>query len=199
MEMTIEKQKEVADKVLDALFTVQPHTIAAGGAPRDWLDDKLASDIDVFVDLRHISSTNKINELLDKAGLTEFITGEAKHAEGLPEHYRKNPDIRCVYNLVIHGVDVQLIIVNCPCWKVVEQFPFPVCQCWYKNGKIESTKEYKLCKLMKALVITNPVYGHQDLYVKKIKEKFPDYSWYASMEGVKEAFISKTIKEKLEG
>lgn len=195
MEITIEKQKAVADDVLQKLFLIQPFAIVAGGAPRDWLDGKLATDIDVFIDTRHISTVTKERELFAIAGLLQFEKGDERDWNYIPEQYKKNPNIKRVYNLEIEGVAVQLICVSCSCFDVVEQFPIPICQVWYKNGRIGTTQEYKICKKVGALVITNPVYGMQDKFIKKISEKFPppSFQWYLSMEDVKEALIRKVI------
>lgn len=198
MEMTIEKQKAVADDVLHKLFLIQPYAIVAGGAPRDWLDGKLATDVDVFVDTRHINTAKKERELFAVAGLLRFEKGEGRDWDDIPEHYKKNPNIKRVYNLEIDGVAVQLICVKCPCWDVVEQFPIPICQAWYKNGRIGTTLEYKLCKKVGALVITNHVYGMQDKFIKKISEKFPPprFNWYSTMEHVKGVFIHRSLRDE---
>lgn len=34
--MSVNKQKKLADKILDKLFLIDPYSIVAGGAPRDW-------------------------------------------------------------------------------------------------------------------------------------------------------------------
>ena len=47
--MNIQKQQEVSFKVLQALRNLDSEAIIAGGAPRNWLEGKLANDIDCYL------------------------------------------------------------------------------------------------------------------------------------------------------
>jgi tRNA nucleotidyltransferase/poly(A) polymerase len=91
--ITIDLQKIVADDVLEKLFSIDPHAIVAGGAPRDWFMGNLASDIDVFFCTRHGISISTVKRQLEHVG---FVIESTKTGKNLPAHYKKNPMLKCL-------------------------------------------------------------------------------------------------------
>jgi hypothetical protein len=175
----IAKQKAVADKILDKLFPIDPFAICAGGAPRDWHFGKPATDIDIFFHTS-VDQLTIVEEMLKHVGIK--LDG-VRHAESLPEWYKLNPALKCVYECTVDGVSVQLMFMNAKTQDaVVPQFPFSICKAWYKHGKITLDSDFKKCEKHKIVVQTNNLYSDEHKYVQKIKAKFPDYEFFSTWE-----------------
>lgn len=179
MSKEVEKQKLVANAVLDMLRTVDPSAIVAGGAPRDWWFNKPATDIDVFFYFRHDLHLGYITRVLYECG---FDILYSKDDSNLPEWYKKNPNLRAVFGTRVDGVEVQLILLRNPTFGVVGTFPMSICQIWYKNGEIRTTNSFIKSVEEKVLIKTNHVYSNGDKYIQKIREKFPTYKYYDSLD-----------------
>jgi hypothetical protein len=186
----IEKQKAVADKMLDKLFPIDPFAICAGGAPRDWHFDKPAADLDIFF-YTSVEQITTVAEMLRRAGID--LTDEGRTGADLPEWYKLNPALKCVFSTVVDGVNVQLMFMNATTHKsVVPHFPFSICKIWYKNGIIRREPAFDHCERNKVVVKMNTVYNDEHKYVQKIKAKFPDWKFCDSWEeAYKYAFYSK--------
>lgn len=185
--MTIEKQKKVADNVLDKLKHFDPTAIVAGGAPRDWYFGKEASDIDVFFYVRGDLPTSWISDILEEMG---FVTHRVNTGEGLPDIYKKNPHLRAVFDCTVDGVDVQLLLMHKPTFvSVIPEFPLNICGAWYKYGEIRTTKGFDRAVKHKAIVKVNTLYANEDAYIQKIKSKFPDFKYYPSYEKLAESLL----------
>jgi hypothetical protein len=168
----IEKQKAVADKVLGKLFAIDPFAICAGGAPRDWHFGKPATDLDIFFHTG-VEQLTIVAEMLRHVGI-DIDSGKA--GENLPEWYKLNPDLNCVYSAAVDGVNVQLMFMRYKTQDtVVPQFPFSICKAWYKHGTITLDREFKVCEKHKIIVKTGTLYSDEHKYVQKIKAKFPDW------------------------
>lgn len=174
----IDLQKAVADEVLQIIENVDPTAIVAGGAPRDWYFGNAATDIDVFFHFRNDLSATRIQEILKGLGLDVCRKNEG---DSLPEIYKKNPMLRCVYDLEYGGEQVQLLLMLEPTFNsVIKHFPLNICKVWYKHSTIEVTQDLLRAMKHKAIVKVNPLYANGDKYVEKIKAKFPDFNYYDS-------------------
>lgn len=199
-EELIQKQKQVADKVLDRLEIIDPSCIVAGGAPRDWTMGKPASDVDIFLSVSECNTMSTVLKQIQKAlgstGISEAAYNKLSekidcgiNTDKVAQLYRTNPDILFVFNAEVDGVNCQIICVKVPTYQVVDKFPFGICKVWYKNGAIRTTKAFDLALALKVLVLTGTLYNNEDFYVKKIREKFSyedGWKFYSS----KEQFIS---------
>ena len=180
--MNIEQQKKVADDVLKKIECVDPTAIVAGGAPRDWYLGNLASDIDVFFYFRNDLTTTRIGDILKSLGLDVFRVNEGN---GLPDIYKKNPQLRAVFDCVVEGLSVQLLLMLEPTFKsVIDHFPLNICKVWYKNSSIKTTKDFERAIKHKAIVKVSSLYANQDKYLQKIKSKFPEFKYYDSYESL---------------
>src|SRR5690606_11152192 len=66
-DVSIAKQKQIADFVLDKVEYFDHSCILAGGAVRDWYFEKPASDLDIFFHYRTNTTLRHIYALLEKA------------------------------------------------------------------------------------------------------------------------------------
>jgi hypothetical protein len=179
-EQLITKQQAIADKVLDKLFPIDPFAICAGGAPRDWHFGKPAADLDIFF-YTSVDQLTIVAEMLRHVGIN--LMDEGRAGEDLPEWYKLNPDLNCVFSAVVDGVNVQLMFMKYKTQDtVVPQFPLSICKAWYKHGMISLDKDFKICEKHKVVVQTNKLYSDEHKYVQKIKAKFPDYEFFSTWE-----------------
>lgn len=185
----IAKQKAVADKVLNKLFPVDPFAICAGGAPRDWHFGKPATDLDIFF-YTGVEQLTIVEEMLRRVGIN---IDNGKAGDSLPEWYKLNPDLKCVYAAEVNGVNVQLMLMQYKTQDtVVPKFPFSICKAWYKRGHITLEKDFLVAERNKVVVKCNTVYNDEHKYVQKIKAKFPDWQFCDSWEeAYKHAFYNK--------
>lgn len=166
--MSIEKQMKVADEVINKLRAVDPFCIVAGGAPRDWYFGNIANDIDVYIWQQHDTKHSKIKQL-KYAGFDCSPVGY----EDNREMYEKNAMIEAVFNTSGYEFPVQIISLSCKTFKVVDTFPFSICQAWYTPERgIQLERNFKLTEKTGYIFRTNPVYADGDKYIKKIEERF---------------------------
>ncbi len=183
---TIDIQKEAANKALDMMYLIDPYSIVAGGAVRDWYFDKEASDIDLFFHCPQVSTMYRMEDMLKKAG---FEITETKLGGNIPEWYKKNPYLKAVYETSIHGVKVQLMRMSKPTWNsVIDKFPLSICKAWWKNGKAHYGKDFLRSVKFKAIYKTNDIYNNEHQYIQKILAKFPEMTYYGSFDA-----MAKTI------
>lgn len=175
---TIYCQKQIADDILDKLYLIDPHSILAGGAVRDWYFDKGASDLDIFFYAPQAKITNIMDELLKKAG---FNIEGYRQGGSIPEWYKKNPHLRAIYELTVNGLKVQLIRMSKPTFScVVPNFPLSLCDAWYKNGQYHYGRHFMRSVKHKCIYKTSEIYANEHQYIKKIRDKFPEYKYYSS-------------------
>lgn len=183
---TIELQKQIANNMLNLVETYfDPTCIVAGGAPRDWYFGNVANDIDLFLywrcDLPNYYFEDKMKDL----GIAVTI-----HSFGSVNNtYHKNPNIHRVFDAVVSGVPVQFILMHEKTFKsVVPTFPLSICRIWYKHGETHKTKEFEYTVSRNAIVQLDNTYADGVGYVKKIRNKFPEFSFWSD----KETFIQAT-------
>ncbi len=186
----INHQKAIADIALEMMFPIDPFAIVVGGAPRDWYFNKQAADIDLFFYVGNNTSVTIVKSMLEHVG---FVVKGCKDAHNLPEHYKKNPMLRCVFDAVnFNGQDVQLMLMRSSTFKsVVPLFPLSICKAWYKNGTIMLDRDFERSVRYKAIVKTNELYSDEDAYLQKVLGKFPEYAYYESWRSVVVAELDK--------
>ena len=166
--MDIDYQKKVADEVLQKLRTYDKNAILAGGAPRDWYLGNLARDLDFYF------STNQkwfgdVQSSMNALGLPSDCY------EGDSQLYDRNPDILGVFSGYFMDMNIQLICVKTTPADAVRKFALDICQAWYFDGRIYTTKDFDISVEKKIIRITNNLYADKDGYVQKILYKFPDF------------------------
>jgi hypothetical protein len=174
----IAHQQKVADLVLKQLFTIDPFSIVAGGAPRDWYLGKPATDIDAFFYDGRGYTLKTIKQMLESAG---FEITQIKLGDKIPELYKKNPSLKGVFEANINGITVQMMRMSKPTFDcVLPNFPLSICHIWYKNNRIVPEKHFLRSVKHKLIYKTSDIYNSEHSYVKKILDKFPDYKYYNS-------------------
>ena len=194
----IEHQKAVARRVLNKLQTLDLYAVLAGGACRDWMLDKEATDLDFYMYYNpNYPASSLKNVLIGLFGDIDIAEVERKSSErydSLDEDDRKSFDnhilsnhglrytsdksISNVFEFTIEGVKCQVIFKNDLVYaeKLVGSFCFDICQAYSLNiDEIKTTPKFDKAVKHKVIQITGEFYSQKGAYIKKIKNKFPDY------------------------
>lgn len=111
MIMDIKTQKIVSNEVLTALRMIDSDAIIAGGAPRNWKEDKLANDIDCYLRWKHPRTIAQMGTAIEKLLGNEITISRVIIATG----YSWGGDtfsITKLFDFDYKGVRFQLIIVQ---------------------------------------------------------------------------------------
>ena len=194
----IEHQKTVAKSVLKKLQTLDLYAVLAGGACRDWLLDKEATDLDfylyynpnypasslkevlvcLFGDINITEVERKSNKWYDNLDEDDRKTFEKKVLSNHGFRYTSDKSISKVFEFIIDDVKCQVIFKNDLVYaeKLIGNFCFDICQAYSLNiDEIKTTTRFDKAVEHKAIQITGEFYSQKDAYIKKIKSKFPDY------------------------
>ena len=194
----IEHQKDVAKSVLKKLQTLDLYAVLAGGACRDWMLDKEATDLDFYLYYNPKYPASSLKEVLvslfGDIDVTEVERKPNDWYDNLEEDDRKRFDnkilsnhgfrytsdksISNVFEFTIDGVKCQAIFKNDLVYaeNLISSFCFNICQAYSLNiDEIKTTPKFDKAVKHKAIEITGEFYSQKDAYIKKIKNKFPDY------------------------
>ena len=194
----IEHQKAVAKSVLKKLQTLDLYAVLAGGACRDWVLDKKATDLDFYLyyNPKYPSSSLKgvLVRLFGDIDVTEVERKSNDWYDDLEEDDRKRFDkkvlsnhgfrytsdmsISNVFEFTIDDVKCQVIFKNDLVYaeNLISGFCFDICQAYSLNiDEIITTPKFNKAVKNKAIQMTGEFYSQKDAYIKKIKSKFPDY------------------------
>ena len=176
--MNIAQQKQLADNILQRLFPIDPFAIVAGGAARDWYFGNEARDLDIYFHPGKHYTSGLMRRILEHIGLN---VSKEKTKEDVSEQYELNCNLEAVYDISGLEMPVQLMLMGAPTFDcVVPQFPLSLCQAWYKDGKLSTGKDFDISVKHRVLYKTNALYGDESRYIKKIRDRFPDYTYYDS-------------------
>lgn len=171
-------QKNIAKDILNKLQKIDMFAMLAGGACRDWVLGKEANDLDFYIHYSDKYPQWVLCEFFSKILESDVRVIGKKGEQQNPESqvvYTQDPNIDIVLGCVVGGIDVQLIIVNTPYFNV-GNFCFDICQAYSTNIDIvQTTRAFDEAVRHKVIRITGEFYSQKDAYIKKIKEKFPDY------------------------
>lgn len=109
--MTVTEQKDISKEILKKLtINVDSSAIIAGGAPRNWEQNILARDVDIYF-RTHVSNINRLLDLLFNDGTGDFQLINTPDSEDI---YMGTLtfDIKRVLTARYKGVDFQFIIVE---------------------------------------------------------------------------------------
>lgn len=176
---TIKHQMSVADWALECVENFDPTCIVAGGAPRDWHFNREASDIDLFFHYRENSLRWEVQNLLENS---LGVSVSQKGGDSFPEHYKKNPNLRRVFEVCQEGIKIQFMEMDKPTWDVVDKFPLSISKAWYKRGNIKLEKDFLIGEKHSAIIKTGNLYNNSDAYIMKIRKKFPDFKYFDGYE-----------------
>lgn len=177
--MNIKDQIDIAEDFLTNFKVSFGEMIVLGGAPRDWLMDKMASDIDVYIFGSYTQSA--VIDLLEKSNI-EYIWIEANSGKDANldsfKEYEYNPNIRWVCKFFYKGQEFNLIFCrqNVSEKQMLDTFAFDICKAVYKvGGLLYGTREFIHAKANKSLKLVNELYMNGGKYAEKIYAKFPDW------------------------
>lgn len=169
--MTIDRQKEIADKVMLKLNAVDPANILAGGAPRNWYLGKEAKDLDFYV---HLPQETETYTLSRWTAIGLELTPMAWGGE-LNEEYKGMPELRRVYEGEVLGMPIQVMVMNEPTYRcVTDKFTASVCQVWHKAGFSSLNGIAQFSFDMKIMYYANSDVLKTRHWAKMV-EYFPDY------------------------
>lgn len=176
-ELIIEKQKTVANIVLDRLEIIDPTCILAGGAPRDWWLGRSANDLDFYVYSRGSAEDYKKQlmgvglhgEILQPQGINARADREAK--------YGAMAGLESVHEMIYQGEKIQIMRMREPTFRgVVDQFGCSLSKVWYKHGQLRPTSEADNTRRFEVGYFPQS-YPLTQRYVQKMIERFPEYNW----------------------
>lgn len=193
----ITKQKQVADLVLNKLFQICPYAIVAGGAPRDWYIGIPAQDIDVYFSTEAMTETMLLCQLRSAFGDTLQVKFTRKDKGHLDPIYQTLEGLIRIIDVDIDGVKVQLIQMDSSkrLFKVVDNFSISICKVWYKNGKINPTKDF-LMTIKSGMMFLSEKYKWSDPHPAKMEERFQGKFSAGNREQVINKILNDSLKEK---
>lgn len=165
------QQKKAANEVLTKVREVFPTVVVMGGAPRDWYMLKPCSDIDVY-----FKSKWKLDAGTHLKNLGFDVTQVNKS-----DNYTGNNYIKSVWQCGYEQEQIQFIEVTATEKVVMQLFPFGICKISYdEEHGVQPTLNFLNCLDNKLLVVGSELYADGHKYIQKIKQKFPDWNYYAS-------------------
>lgn len=160
------EQMDKTDVLLLKLKDVLNNPLVAGGAPRDWFFNMLATDVDIFIDTQDIATL-----IEDIKSCLNISSVDVIHSEDLPEEYRSNY-ISAVLSFRFKYVKFQIIIKNTT-ENVLSSFPISLCFVTYENYCIKPTNVFlKSIRSSSMLILRSCA----QKYERKIMQKFSSYS-----------------------
>lgn len=181
MAMLVAKQKEVADEVLNKLEVMDYHTFLAGGAPRNWIEGKLAKDLDFYFEDTKTFVHQRLNKLFGEELRLHPKSYEGSHLKGVYEFYYK-------------GIKCQLMNVKC-LYTVVDTFGVSISKVIYKNGKIKPHTQAAYSFANKKIIYDLKVTTER--YVSKVRDYYPGYEFIKQRPGPFKHKISAEERHKM--
>jgi len=174
--MDIQDEKDLAEEILDAITIICPHTILAGGAPRDWYMGNTCNDFDFYFSLdpdsTMTSNTEQLSRILPK-GMVRVKDLEVRS----DIMYKHMKDLRRIHYYTYKGREVQLIQLDRlkSVFNAVDNMSCSICKVWWKGKEVVPTKDF-LLSYKTGIMYLNKDYSWSDPHPKKMRERFPDFS-----------------------
>lgn len=190
--MTVQNQKEIANKVYRMLRLADPDCLLAGGAPRDWYFGNEANDLDFYF-CSTASTMRTTGNQLKSLGFEGV-----KHISDpyTSELYKCMEGLVRIWECVVDGMKVQLIQLAEPKyrWKVVDNMDVSICKVYY----VPDTQTVKLHKDFKLTIVSNIMflkdgYEWSHKHAVKMAERFQNFS-----RGTRETAIQRVLNQTLE-
>ena len=180
------KQMFLAKGVLDTLRSIDTKAIIAGGAARDWFNNTLAKDVDIFFHLPISASCNaesaqvtlKILESIFPKMKIKLLNHPLNSTRANTEftddaflNYTQNPLVQHVFEFTHRGLVFQLIAMQTPTLNI-DNFAYNICQAWSDGVAIWTTSLFKLGNKQNLLIQVGDLYGYQQKYRTKMLQRF---------------------------
>lgn len=177
--MNVSDEMELGKEVLDRLYHIDPSSIIAGGAPRDWYFEKECSDIDVYFYYRPDLNSTIVERVIADVFKVDLVSLGSKDNNKKWEHrYLRDETISNVWEFDLGGKKIQLIRRNIPTFHVTDTFTLNLSMIWFKNNTIIPEQNFITGVRNHSIVKMNPLYCDGDRYVQKIRNKFPSYKYF---------------------
>ena len=188
------RQKRLADTILQSLECISPYAILAGGAPRDWYFGMEAKDLDFYLYSSAITTKSLGKQLSNALGIDiERISFLSSWETSLYTTMRR---LSKIVNISGYDFPVQVMILKDPRdeFRVVEDMSTSICKVWYKDSKINLTKDFKLT-VASGKMFLNEGYSWTDPHPKKMVERFRDKYYASNRQFAVDTVITKMLKE----
>jgi hypothetical protein len=168
----INKQKDIAYDILQKLKVFDNNIVLAGGAVRDWYNNKPADDLDIYIQYFDV---DKVIEGLPYLGLKLHMV----KTSSLLDNYEKAWYLTDVLEIMYQNQKIQLMIVGVPTEGILKEFPINITRATMdKDRNFYYSKEFLLGFKEKTIEnILDYRYNNDHKYIQKIKSKFPDWNY----------------------
>lgn len=190
--MSVQSQKDTANKIYECLSIIDPSCVLAGGAPRDWYFGNECNDLDFY-----FCSTASIVERTRNQLARVGLTAKPSVCPAQSELYHSMPGLTRIWDGEFYGMKVQLIQMATPKdrWNVVENMDVSICKAWYsQNGHIHLHQDFKLTVASKVMFLKEN-YCWENKHGKKMQERFQGKFAAGTKEQAQRSLISKVLME----
>lgn len=164
----VEKQKEVANRVLKKVRFVSPFAVVAGGAPRDWFCGRIAKDIDIYMNWLSGEDLDIV-----KFQMEQVLGFSLKRIGKNNPNYLYDPNLLQVLEGEFENETFQFMLIKT--LRVdVSNFALSVSQAWWDGSVIFTTKDFDVSFEKGIVFQTGAFYANSDEYLVKILSKFPE-------------------------
>lgn len=172
----IAKQKTVANAALRLLNNAGFNdAMVLGGAPRDWLHNNAAKDLDIYIEY-----SGSLMDMVERIKRALFLQPHELQDVTSTSDYLKNKDngVLYVFNVVNLAVPVQIIICDRPPLKMLEVFHGSLSQTYaYHNvdsGNLD-VRSSSTFVLGKRFLVHFVRKTDDPVYISKVTRKYPQY------------------------
>lgn len=173
---TIEQQKKVAQDIYKKLKIIDPYSLLAGGALRDWYFGNLANDLDFYFFSTGVAVASVVNQLSSIMGVK---VDAVKYDEDSHQHgqYKSMPFLRRVLEAEIGGEKSQFMQLTEPDaqFKVVDAMDVSICKVWCgADMSIQMHQDFKITLASHGMFLSDG-YNWSDRHPQKISDRFPEF------------------------
>lgn len=194
--MSIEDQKNVANRVYEKLRMVDPHCILAGGAPRNWYFGFEASDLDFYF-VSTGSTISAVRRQLESVFGQKIGLLMDKEGDSPNEMYKSMPNLMRIWELEVESQKVQLIQLHGigSQWKVVDKMDVSICKAWYTpENDVKLHKDFRLSLASKVMFVSEG-YNWDSKHGQKIINYFGDMFSPSYRENAIDIVVRKATEE----
>lgn len=176
MKYEIEKQQNCGKTALRLLKQIGLHPLILGGAPRDWLHDRPAKDLDIYIQIEPYQFMSVIEKIEEALYLEPYeiqdITSQSDYLRN------KDNGVLHVLNILNLAVPMQIILCDREPMKMLELFHGSLSQAFADitilDGSlvVKGSKVFELGKRFNTHFIKK---GDDLRYIQKVADKYPDY------------------------
>lgn len=173
--MSVQTQQETLMSVLPILRLFADDILISGGCPRDWYFGKECTDVDVWVNVGHLSQS----ALTQRIEFLSYTLGVDINSKDLND-YRGTDSSSYIYSLYtfeIEGLKFDLVCTNDITSRIPPNFCSNISMISLDLDNIIPLPSSDFMRAVNSKSITYKKYVTEDSkYYKKMKEKFPEFT-----------------------